>query len=103
MSQIGEQLEMFRQSVMKDRRIGLTALYNLVHSTAIDDEDIVRLREIHVEIDEAVQEAYALDEDREPTIREYEAKVASVLLPPWTGDRAGAWVPRDPAGSAVHD
>ena len=38
------------------------------------DEDIVRLREIHVEIDEAVREAYALDEEREPAIREYEAQ-----------------------------
>ena len=28
------------------------------------------LREIHVEIDEAVREAYALDEEREPAIRD---------------------------------
>ena len=43
----------------------------------------MRLREIHVEIDEAVREAYALDEEREPAIREYEAKVASAPLPSW--------------------
>ena len=66
-----------------DGRIGLTALYNLVHDEAVQDEDIVRLREIHVEIDEAVREAYALDEEREPAIREYEAKVASAPLPSW--------------------
>ena len=63
--------------------LGLTALYNLVHDEAVQDEDIVRLREIHVEIDEAVREAYALDEEREPAIREYEAKVASAPLPGW--------------------
>ena len=61
-------------SVMERRRIGLTALYNLVHDEVVQDDDIVRLREIHVEIDEAVREAYALDEEREPAIREYEAQ-----------------------------
>ena len=45
------------------------------------DDDIVRLREIHAEIDEAVREAYALDEEQEPGIREYEARVASAPLP----------------------
>ena len=54
-----------------------------MHDEHVHDEDIVRLREIHVEIDEAVREAYALDEEREPTIREYEAKVASAPLPSW--------------------
>jgi hypothetical protein len=39
------------------------------------------LRGIHVEVDEAVREAYALDEEREPAIWEYEAKVASAPLP----------------------
>ena len=34
----------------------------------------MRLREIHVEIDEAVREAYALDEEQEPAIREYESE-----------------------------
>ena len=49
----------------------------------VDKDDIVRLREIHVEIDEAVREAYALDEEREPTIRAYEGQVASPPLPSW--------------------
>ena len=48
-----------------------------MHDESVHDEDIARLREIHVEIDEAVREAYALDEEREPAIREYEASVAS--------------------------
>jgi hypothetical protein len=47
------------------------------------DADIVRLRDLHVEIDEAVREAYALNEEREPEIREFEARVASTPLPAW--------------------
>ncbi len=45
--------------------------------------DIARLREIHVEIDEAVREAYAQDEDRDPAIREFEARIASAPLASW--------------------
>jgi hypothetical protein len=68
---------------MERRKIGLTALYNLVHSELAQDDDIVRLREIHTDIDEAVREAYALDEERESAIREYEATVTSGPLPSW--------------------
>jgi hypothetical protein len=68
---------------MEDRRIGLTALYNLIHDHYVCDHDIARLREIHVEVDEAVRDAYALDEEREPSIRDYEAKAATALLSPW--------------------
>ena len=32
-------------------RLGLTALYNLVNDEAMQEDDIVQLREIHVEID----------------------------------------------------
>jgi hypothetical protein len=57
---------MFRRSLMQHENhgIGLTALYNLVHDESERGGDVVRLREIHVEIDEAVREAYAQDEDR---------------------------------------
>ena len=81
-----EDLHALRRGVMherKDRKLGLTALYNLVHSEAVRDEAIVRLRSIHAEIDEAVREAYALDEEREPAIREFESRMASVPLPGW--------------------
>jgi hypothetical protein len=83
MDRAGEDLEVFRRSVMERRRVGLTALYNLVHEETGRDRDVVRLREIHVEIDEAVRESYALDEEREPTIREYERRVTSESLPAW--------------------
>ncbi len=68
---------------MRGRRLGLTKLYNLVYDKIVQEEDVTRLREIHVEIDEAVREAYALDEEREPEIREFEAKIASAPLPAW--------------------
>ena len=66
---------------MERRKICLTSLYNLIHNAVIQEKDILRLRAIHVEIDQAVQEAYALDEEREPGIRAYESRVASAALP----------------------
>ncbi len=86
MDRAGEDLDRFRRGVMERRKEtapGLTAVYNLVHREAIHDDDIVRIREIHVEIDQAVREAYSLDEEREPAIRAYEAKAASAPLPSW--------------------
>jgi hypothetical protein len=83
MDRVGEELDDFRRSVMERTRLGLTKLYNRVFDPGDQQADIVRLREIHVEIDEAVREAYALDEEREPAIREYEAKVASAQFPSW--------------------
>jgi len=76
-------LDKFRREVMGQRRIGLTDLYNLVHQETMVDEDIERLREIYVEIDQAVREAYSLDEEQEPAIRQYEKEQASVALPSW--------------------
>jgi len=83
MDWIGDRLDTYRRGVLENRRVGLTALYNLVHERASIDDDLVRLREIHVEIDEAAREAYALDEDQDPAIREYEVKVSSAPLPLW--------------------
>ena len=83
MTQAGDELDDFRRNVMKHRLVGLTPLYNLVHSQTASDMDISRLRGIHVEIDEAVREAYAQDEERDPQIKGYEASVASAKLPSW--------------------
>jgi hypothetical protein len=58
MDRIGDELHEFRRSVMLDRNLGLTKLYNLVHDESELDEDIRVLREIHVEVDNAVAEAY---------------------------------------------
>lgn len=56
---LGERFDKRRREVMLRRGLGLTALYNLVNSPhEHDDEDIDLIRSIHVEIDEAVMEAY---------------------------------------------
>jgi hypothetical protein len=83
MDQAAKNLDTFRRTLMKGRRVGLTALYNLVHDSAVQDDDIAQLRGIGVEIDEAVRQAYSLDEERETGIREFEARVASAPLPSW--------------------
>lgn len=46
---------------MLRRRIGITNLYNLIndpHISAVADPEIARLREIHVDLDEAVMDSY---------------------------------------------
>ncbi|MGS2588826.1 type IIL restriction-modification enzyme MmeI [Streptomyces hebeiensis] len=54
----GETLENFRGATMMERQTGLTKLYSLVHDASVHDSDIVALRHVHREIDEAVLEAY---------------------------------------------
>jgi hypothetical protein len=43
---------------MLARNAGLTATYNLVHDPDCTDSDIVALRELHREIDQAALDAY---------------------------------------------
>ena len=43
---------------MLRRELGLTKLYNLVNDPDYTDDDIKRMREIHVELDQAVMDAY---------------------------------------------
>lgn len=83
MTEVGRMLDTVRSGIMTRRKSGLTALYNDVHKQPTSDAEIARLREIHVEIDEAVREAYAQDEDRDPAIHEFEARIASAPLPSW--------------------
>lgn len=50
---------------MLRRGLGLTKLYNLVHDPGVadsSDKDVARLRQIHVELDEAVMDAYGWGE-----------------------------------------
>lgn len=55
----GTALDSERREIMLRRELGLTALYNLVNDPSVtSDADISRVREMHVEIDEAVMEAY---------------------------------------------
>ncbi|MFI1372330.1 Eco57I restriction-modification methylase domain-containing protein [Streptomyces longwoodensis] len=54
----GARLNSYRSEVMAARRVGLTGIYNLVHSPESKDDEIVELRRIHEEIDRATIEAY---------------------------------------------
>ncbi len=55
----GKTLDEERRAIMVRRELGLTRLQNLVNDPTIHgDGDVDRLREIHVEIDEATMDAY---------------------------------------------
>lgn len=57
----GRALDEERREIMLRRDLGLTTLYNLVNDPEItnaSDSDVARLRVIHVELDEAVMDAY---------------------------------------------
>jgi hypothetical protein len=58
MRTVGERLDSYRRGLMLARNEGLTKTYNRVHDPDERAADIVELRNIHVEIDHAVAEAY---------------------------------------------
>lgn len=55
---IGERYYAHRQRIMQSRQEGLTKTYNRFHDPDETEEDIERLRELHVEMDLAVADAY---------------------------------------------
>lgn len=79
----GMELESFRKQLMRRESLGLTALYHLVNDQTAADGAIAHMPTFHVEIDEAVREAYAADEERNPEIQAFEARIASAPLPSW--------------------
>lgn len=58
LEQIGETYHEYRRQIMLARQEGLTSTYNRFHMPEEGAEDIVRLRELHVEMDCAVAAAY---------------------------------------------
>jgi hypothetical protein len=54
----GETYYAHRQAVLLERQQGLTETYNSFHNPDVQSEDIARLRELHVEMDQAVAAAY---------------------------------------------
>ncbi|KAA1251354.1 SAM-dependent DNA methyltransferase [Mycobacterium simiae] len=61
LAQIGHTLDTERREIMLRRDLGLTKLYNLINDPQItdtSDPDVARMRAIHVELDEAVMDAY---------------------------------------------
>jgi hypothetical protein len=58
LEELGAALDAERTEVMLGRSLGLTKLYNQVHDPAVTDPAIVRLRELHEQVDYAVLDAY---------------------------------------------
>src|SRR6266568_840651 len=59
---IGKRYDQHRQSIMLTRREGLTKTYNRFHGPQERAEDIVQLRALHKEMDEAVAREYGWDD-----------------------------------------
>ncbi|MGE3439224.1 MAG: restriction endonuclease, partial [Blastocatellales bacterium] len=55
---IGNHYESYRRSVIEQRQEGLTKIYNRFHDPSEKSADIERLRQLHVEMDQHVAEAY---------------------------------------------
>ncbi|WP_297080811.1 Eco57I restriction-modification methylase domain-containing protein [uncultured Demequina sp.] len=65
LDEVGRVLESERREIMLRRDLGLTKLYNLVNDPSVVDSadaDVARMREIHVQLDEAVMAAYGWDD-----------------------------------------
>ena len=57
--EVGKTLDEHRSQLMRSREVGLTSVYNLVHNPDVrSDDEVKRLRELHVELDLAVRNAY---------------------------------------------
>ncbi|HEY9766899.1 MAG TPA: type IIL restriction-modification enzyme MmeI [Coleofasciculaceae cyanobacterium] len=59
---IGETYYNHRQAIMQTRQEGLTKTYNRFHDPAEASEDIVKFRQLHVEMDYAVAQAYGWED-----------------------------------------
>ncbi len=61
-AEVGAAYHEHRRQIMLARGLGLTKTYNLFHDPACQDADVVRLRELHVEMDRAVLACYGWDD-----------------------------------------
>lgn len=62
LGKLGRTLHVARRDLMRRRNLGLTDLYNLVNDRDVSDTEIDRMRELHVEVDEAVMASYGWDD-----------------------------------------
>ncbi|CAC5339827.1 MULTISPECIES: Eco57I restriction-modification methylase domain-containing protein [Planktothrix] len=62
LEKIGENYYNYRQQIMLTRQEGLTKTYNRFHNPDEQSPDIIKLRELHVEMDQAVAVAYGWDD-----------------------------------------
>jgi len=58
LEEIAKKYYSLRSQIMAERNQGLTATYNRVHDESCHDEDILQLRRLRVEMDNAVATAY---------------------------------------------
>jgi hypothetical protein len=61
-AEIGKKYHEHRRQIMLNRWIGLTSTYNLFHNPNCNDPDIVKLRELHTEMDKAILSCYGWDD-----------------------------------------
>jgi hypothetical protein len=61
-AQVGAEYHEHRRQIMLARNLGLTKTYNLFHAPACGDADIVRLRELHAEMDRAILACYGWED-----------------------------------------
>jgi len=61
-AEIGQRFQRARQQIMLNRQTGLTDTYNRFHNPNETGDDIVCLRELHVEMDRVVATAYGWDD-----------------------------------------
>jgi hypothetical protein len=57
-TEIGERYYKYRRMAMASHNLGFTNLYNLFHDPSNNNTDIQKLRDLHVEMDQAVTAAY---------------------------------------------
>ncbi|WP_370891241.1 Eco57I restriction-modification methylase domain-containing protein [Janibacter sp. GXQ6167] len=63
LQEIGRALDAERRRIMLRRDLGLTKLYNMVNDRSVaGDADVDRIRDLHVEVDLAVNAAYGWDD-----------------------------------------
>lgn len=55
---VGRELDVTRRDIMLRRGLGITKLYNLINDPTADDRDAAMLRQIHVEVEQMVRDAY---------------------------------------------
>jgi hypothetical protein len=61
-ARLGRILDERRRGMMIDRDEGLTRIYNRVHDPAENAADVSELRELHIDLDHAVADAYGWDD-----------------------------------------
>lgn len=81
---IGERVHQARAELMRARHLGLTSTYNLLTDPTVAEAPIARLRELHVELDQAVLAAYGWTDVEVPAFgvvdRSFEDAVAGRLF-----------------------